>query len=68
MWKYPILVGEIAKRGIKKKAIASELGITGKTLNKKLEGVTDFTWPEVCCLHGSFFPDVEKDYLFKKQE
>ena len=61
---YRILVGEIAKRGIKKKAIAESIGICGKSLNNKLNGTSPFTWPEVVTIRERFFPDMDTDYLF----
>lgn len=52
---YPTLVGEIAKRGIKKSAIADRLGISEKALYNKLSGVTSFTWNEVQSINKVFF-------------
>ena len=40
---YPVLIGEMAKREIKKKSIAEALGICDKTLKNKLAGRTPFT-------------------------
>ncbi len=61
---YPVLSGEIAKRGIKKSAIALELGISGRTFYNKLSGRVPFTWPEACHIRNHFFPDMDKDSLF----
>lgn len=61
---YPVLVGEIAKRGIKKKVIAQSIGICDKSLNNKLTGRVPFTWPEVKIIRHKFFPDLDPDYLF----
>ncbi len=44
MIAYPTLAGEIAKRGIKKNAIAKHLGISDRTFYNKLYGIADFTW------------------------
>ena len=66
MTAYPVLVGEIAKRGIKKKAIARSLGICDKALSNKLNGKTPFTWPEVRTIRHQFFPDIPPDVLFKE--
>lgn len=65
---YPILVGEMAKRGIKKKAIAQSIGICDKTLSNKMNGKVPFTWPEVCGINERFFPDMSKDELFAKAD
>lgn len=61
---YPNLAGEIAKRGIKKCAIASELGISYRALQNKFSGKVPFTWPEVCSIEKTFFPDMDKNTLF----
>ena len=65
---YPNLVGEIAKRGIKKCAIASALGISGRSLYNKLSGIAPFTWPETCAIQSIFFPDMDKETLFMQIE
>lgn len=64
MVTYPVLTGEIAKRGIKKKAIAESLGVCDKSLNNKLSGRVPFTWPEVKLICRTFFPDMNPDELF----
>lgn len=63
---FPNLAGEIAKRGIKKCAIASALGISSRTLYCKMSGDTPFTWPETCVIRDTFFPDMSKDELFAR--
>ena len=65
---YPVLIGEIAKRGIKKRAIANAIGTSDRTLYSKLRGETAFTWPEVVVIRGTFFPDVSADELFRMAE
>lgn len=62
---YPVLVGEIAKRGIKKKAIAESIGVCEKALSNKLNGKSPFTWPEVRTIRRQFFPDISPDILFE---
>lgn len=52
---YPNLRAEIAKRGIKIKAIAACLRISEKALSNKINGKTDFTWPEACKISNCFF-------------
>lgn len=61
---YPNLIAEIARRGIKKNAIAKHLGICAKSLNNKLCGKSSFTWYEVCEISHQFFPDVPQEFLF----
>ena len=65
---YPTLAGEIAKRGIKKKAIAESIGVCSKSLNNKLSGRVPFTWPEVSKIRKQFFPDMDPDTLFAMEE
>lgn len=64
MEKYPNLVAEIAKRGIKKQAISSALGISYKSFYNKISGRVPFTWPETCIIRGTFFPDMSLEVLF----
>lgn len=65
---FPVLTGEIAKRGIKKCAISAALGISGRALYNKMSGKVPFTWPEVCNINERFFPDMSKDDLFTPAE
>lgn len=65
---YPTLIGEIAKRGIKKSAIAKHLGISERTLYNKLYGVASFTWEEVLTINTSFFPDFDPTSLFARAD
>ena len=64
MVTYPVLIGEIAKRGIKKKTIADCIGVCSKSLTNRLLGKVQFTWPEVQIIQQHFFPDVEVKDLF----
>ena len=61
---FPNLSGEIARRGIKKKAIADALNICNRSLNNKLSGRVPFTWDEVKLIRSQFFPDMSPDDLF----
>lgn len=63
---FPNLASEIAKRGVKKCAISSTLGISGRSLYNKMSGRVPFTWPETCAIRDNFFPDMDKDYLFRR--
>lgn len=68
MVHFPTLSGEIAKRGIKKKAIADALGICNRSLSNKLSGRVSFTWDEVKEIRSRFFPDMSPDELFQEQD
>lgn len=61
---YPVLVGEIAKRGYRKSAIAKRMGVSSRTLYSKLAGTTEFTLSEANIIQRDFFPDMDKDSLF----
>lgn len=65
---YPVLVSEIARRGIKKCAIAKRLGISDKSLSNKMVGRTQFSWPEVLAIQKTFFPDLTPDELFASDQ
>lgn len=61
---YPVLVGEMAKRDIKKKTVAQCINVCDKSLNNKMNGRVPFTWPEVQKIQHQFFPDIPPDVLF----
>lgn len=65
---YPTLVGEIAKRGIKKSSIAKHIGISDRALYNKMSGAVSFTWDEVVAINDNFFPDLDKNALFKREQ
>lgn len=65
---YPNIEMLIALRGIKKRAIASRLGISERCLQNKMAGKSDFTWTQAEILQREFFPDKTKEELFSKQE
>ena len=68
MVTYPNLVGEMAKRGIKKKTIAERIHVCNKSFNNKLNGKSSFTWPEVKIIWREFFPDIPPDELFEEKK
>lgn len=63
---YPELVSEMAKRRLTKVTVANGLGISPKTLYSKIMGLSDFTLSEASTLHTMFFPEVNKEVLFRK--
>lgn len=65
---YKNLVSEIARRGIKKKAIADAIGIKERTFYNKLKGESSFTWEEICKMNNRFFPDMTKEDLMRRVE
>lgn len=63
---YPVLVGMMAERAVKKADVAKEAGVSPQTLYSKMYGTTDFTLTEAERIHRRFFPDVEKEKLFQR--
>lgn len=59
MVRFPVLVGEMAKKEIKRKQMSELLGISEKALKNKLDGKTAFTWPEAYKIQNTFFPYIE---------
>lgn len=66
--KFNNLNGEIARRQIRKSDIAKTLGISYRSFRSKMTGVTPLTWKEAVMIQKSFFPDLDKDYLFATDE
>ena len=64
---YQELVGAMAKRGVRRNAMAAAVGISTRTLYAKLKGETDFTLSEANAIHTIFFSDMNKDELFTKE-
>lgn len=64
---YPILEGEIASRGIKKKDIAEALHVVPRTLSRKLSGEVEFTLSEVIYIH-SLMPELSIERIFGYEE
>ena len=63
---YPKMEAKMAMRGIKKKTMASRLGIQERCLYNKMKGKTPFTWKEVEILQKDFFPDMTKEEIMCK--
>lgn len=62
---FPTLVREINDRGIKKTAIAKQIGVSVRSLYSKLSGETSFKWNEVQEISSCFFPDMDVGTLFE---
>lgn len=58
----------IFDRGIKMSAVAKHIGVSTRALYNKIEGVSSFTWDEVCSIQKQFFPDMLKDDLFVEND
>lgn len=64
---YMNLKAEMTRQGIKTTDIACCVGITERAMRNKLNGVTDFTWKQVCKIQKDFFPQLSKEYLFNQE-
>lgn len=65
---YYELLGEIARKGISKKQLAKEIGMSEKTLFNKLNGKTDFTWSEVKKIKKSLHTNLSLEKLFQNSD
>ena len=61
---YPVLSGEIARRGIKKCVLSEAAGMSDRTLRYKMAGKIPFSLPEALAIKNRFFPDYDVESLF----
>lgn len=62
------LEGLLHIKGITKKDYADFLGVNVKTIQNKLKGDTNFTYPEVIKTQKLLFPEYRMEYLFEATE
>ncbi len=62
------LKAEIARSKTSQMEIAVFLGITEKTMSKKINEKTDFTRSEMYKIQSNFFPNVDMKYLFESEQ
>lgn len=62
------LRNELQKKNITIVAFASFLGVSEKTAQNKLNGVTDFTYPEAIKISTFLFPEYTLTYLFQTED
>ena len=60
------LRNELSKKRISNKAVADLIGCTQKTLDNKMNGVTEFTLSEILLISDNLLPEFELRYLFKR--
>lgn len=65
---YSKLIGLIAVRKIAKVDIAKALEIDRSTLENKLRGKSKFSSAEMFFIQHKFFPDVDEEVLFEKEQ
>lgn len=61
------LRNELAKKRISNKAVADLIGCTQKTLDNKMNGVTEFTLSEILLISDNLLPEFELRYLFRRK-
>lgn len=54
----------LRKKNISMKDFSMLLGVSEKTAYNKLQGVTDFTLPEVKKINKCLFPEYDFDFVF----
>lgn len=52
------------QKGISMKQYAAFLGVAEKTVQNKIKGITDFTYPEFKQTCSLLLPEYNADYLF----
>lgn len=54
----------LSQKNISMKALAQFLGVSEKTIQNKIQGDTDFTFPEAKRIKKELLPEYDYDYLF----
>ncbi len=62
---YSHLRGEMFRAKITVAELAGRIGVTEKTLRNKINGTSDFTWPEACAIRDIVSPGADMEDLFK---
>ena len=65
---YSILRAEMYRTKRTITSVASELGITEKTFRNKLNGDSDFTWPEAQAIHKMLGTELSIAELFRRDD
>ena len=64
---FPNLSDALKDKGITLKAVAILIGCTEKTLQNKMNGITEFTLSEALLINENLLPEFRLQYLFSKQ-
>jgi len=59
------LAAELVRKGMRSKDLSLIIGVSPKTVQNKLNGVTEFTLPEIETILKTF-PDCDYSYLFAR--
>lgn len=55
-------------KNITMRAVAQLLGVTEKTIQNKIQGDTDFSFPEAMKIKRELLPEYDYDYLFARDD
>lgn len=64
--KFPNLVAEMARRGESVRSMSNKIGVEYNTLRKKINGITNFTLPEMRRIQR-ILQNNSLDYLFEEK-
>ena len=62
------LKAEMARTGVSKEDIMNLLGCSLRTVDNKLDEITDFTIPEAFKIRDTIFRNMRMEYLFCSQK
>lgn len=65
---YRNLRAEMARANITVAILAPKIGVSEKTLRNKLNGKTDFTWPEALAIRRLVNPEVGIEEMFIRSD
>lgn len=65
---YPNLVSEVAKAGLKNRAIARKIGVHENTIGNLLLGKTKASVELAFAIRANFFPGLTCEYLFEHED
>ena len=65
---YSFLRGEMYRVGITISSLASQIGISEKSMRNKINGETEFTWPEALAVRRIVSPNKTMEELFASDE
>ncbi|OLR58259.1 hypothetical protein BHF70_00615 [Anaerostipes sp. 494a] len=64
---YATLIGEMAKKKVKKEDVAKLLGRHWNSVANKLNGISSFSVEESILIRDRYFPEWKIEDLFKKE-
>ena len=62
------LEAEMKRKGISRMDIANLLELSYSTIHSRFNGKSEWLYNECVLIRDTYFPDLELDYLFSKEE